>query len=169
MTNIIQCPSVAEIDFDWWHRQYGIDCVLFDVDGTLAAYSEHCVPLGHIEALNRARSAGIAAFGLVTNARPRHKPRICHVASQVGANAYCMPAKLRHSKPSIYMIDQILDTLDIAPDRVGFVGDKLVDVLAATRAKLACAIWVERLGPRDNMLDRLLYRPVEPIIKHLMR
>lgn len=156
---------MTAIDFARWHVDCGIKCVLFDIDGTLTVHASTCVNEDIICALDQARRDGVVWIGLVTNTRPRNELRVSLIASQVGARTYHLPRRWCHSKPSSYMILRALKTLGVEPDRAAFVGDKVVDILAAKRAGLARVVWVDRLGTGDHVFDRLVYRRIEPFLK----
>ncbi len=162
-------PGVAVIDFAAWHKQYGVRAVLFDIEGTLTPWADHRVDEVIALALKRARKAGIEHYGLVSNMNARHVARAAKVAEQINATTYHVPLARGERKPSPAMLRIALAKLEIPPEAAGFVGDKLVDVLAAHRAGAARVAWVSRLGSADHPLDRFLYRPAERLLKWLIR
>lgn len=169
-TSRLEKPSsLTEIDFTAWHNTHGIAYVLFDVEGTLTPWAEHLVEQETMDALARAKAAGIKEFGLVSNMNSRHKRRLQSVARQIGAKTYQLPIQTHERKPSPYMIRTALADLGAKPANTGFVGDKLVDVITAKRAGLARTAWVKRWGTADHILDKLVYRPLEPLLKRLVR
>lgn len=161
--------GVASIDFAAWHKEHGIRAVLFDIDGTLAPWNDPTVDVEVKAALEYARKSGVAHVGLVSNMNPKHVERLAAVAKQVNASTYHVPGTPSERKPSPAMIHAALKKLDVAPKEAGFVGDKVVDVLAARRAGVARIAWVQRLGSADHPLDKLLYRPAERLLKWIIR
>jgi len=162
-------PGVTAIDFAAWHKQYGIRAVLFDIEGTLTPWADPQVDNEVASALRRARKSGIVQVGLVSNMRPRHSARAAAVANQIDAATYHVPLMLADRKPSPAMVYAALSKLDVPAREVAFVGDKLVDVLAAHRAGIARVAWVDRLGSADHPLEKVFYRPLERAIKWTIR
>lgn len=162
-------PSVLEIDFAAW-REYGITCVLLDVDSTITPWLETTVGQKIIEKLTSARHAGITHIALVTNSNKRNIERIASIAKQIGADAYFLPQSFRERKPRPSLIRQAMETLDLPPNQIAMVGDKYgTDMLAAKRAGVARAAWVNRLGDADHPYDRYVRRPVEKMIRHVQQ
>jgi HAD superfamily phosphatase (TIGR01668 family) len=161
--------GVSSIDFASWHKEHGIRAVLFDIDGTVAPWNDARVDEAVKLALQHARTTGITHIGLVSNMSHRRTERLMAVVEQTGASTYHVPHNRHERKPSPAMIHAAFRAIDASPGETGFVGDKLIDVVAARRAGVARVAWVERLGVADHPLDRILYRPVERIIKWLIR
>jgi CDP-diacylglycerol--glycerol-3-phosphate 3-phosphatidyltransferase len=161
-------PGVASIDFAAWHRQYGVRAVLFDIEGTLTPWADPQVEERVAIAIKQARKAGITHIGLVSNMHPRHGARAEAVAAQVGADAWFVPRARGERKPSPAMIHTALSGFGVSASDAAFVGDKLVDVLAARRARVTRAAWVDRLGTADHPFDRLVYRPLERLLKRAL-
>lgn len=161
-------PGVTAIDFAGWHDRRGICAVLFDIEGTLTPWADPKVDEAVAAALKHARKAGIEHYGLVSNMNARYAARAAAVAEQIGAGTYHVPLVCADRKPSPAMLRAALAKLDVRPEAAGFVGDKLVDVLAAHRAGVARVVWVDRLGSADHVLDKLFYRPAERLLKWLI-
>jgi len=159
--------GVQTIDFRRWHTEYGIDVVLFDVEGTLTEWRGTDVSDSIVEILRQAKKAGIAHIGLVSNMPHRHHDRMEIVAKQVGAETIHTPQFRHERKPSASMIRAALKNLDTAPEHVGFVGDKLIDALAGHRAGVARVAWVAMLPGNDHPFDRYVYRRLERWLKWL--
>jgi len=169
LTWLEYAPGVSSIDFAAWHKDYDIRAVLFDIDGTVAPWNDARVDEGVKAALKQARNAGIMHIGLVSNMSVRRMKRLLAVVEQTEASTYHVPNNRHERKPSPFMIHAALKKLDTKPQEAAFVGDKLLDVIAAQRAGIARVAWVERLGSADHPLDRLLYRPVERFLKWTIR
>lgn len=164
-TTIQLTDSVSTLDFKQWHDKHGIDTLLFDIEGTLTEWAKPEVDSVVIDKLRSARQHGIKYIGLVTNINPKYHQRVAAVAEQVGADIYRYPTSFFKRKPSGAMIRDCLRQLDSKPDRCGFVGDKLFDVMAARNARVKRMAWVSRYGSADQWFDRLIYRLVEPALK----
>lgn len=160
---------MGTIDFAAWNINHTITTILFDIDGTLAPWRSNAIESEIKEVLRHLRQNGITHIGLVTNMSARHEQKIKQMAQEVGADMYIFPRTWRWRKPSSQMIRAALDRLHTSPEKTAFVGDKIVDVMAARRAKLVRAAWVERLGTTDHFFDKYLYRPIEPVLKWLMK
>lgn len=161
--------GVADIDFKVWHEKYGITTVLFDVEGTLTEWADP--QLAHVveAALKKAKMAGIAHFGLVSNMSQRHVERLETVAKQIGAETYHVPTSSRERKPDAFMINAALNSLNVSPKECAFVGDKIVDVMAGKRAGVSKVAWVDRLGTADHPFDVFIYRHLEHLLKWFTR
>lgn len=160
---------ISTIDFAEWNTSHTITTILFDIDGTLAPWRSNAIENEIKEVLQRLRQNGITHIGLVTNMSARHEQKIKQMARVVGADMYIFPQTWRWRKPSSQMIRAALDRLHASPEKTAFVGDKIVDVIAARRAKLVRVAWVERLGTTDHFFDKYLYRLIEPVLKWLMK
>jgi HAD superfamily hydrolase (TIGR01662 family) len=161
--------GVTLIDFPTWHKTYGIDTVLFDIDGTLTPWNEEVVGAEVLLALKRAKKSGISKVGLVSNMRSKKLSRLAAIAEQIGAVTYHLPRRFRTRKPSAFMINVALQESQSERANTAFVGDKIVDVLAARRAGLKRVAWVERLGTSDHISDRVIYRPIEKLFMRILR
>lgn len=161
--------SVAQLDFAAWHKEYGITTMLFDIEGTLTQWADPNVDPAVKDALARAKKHGISHFGLVSNIHRRHAERVEKVARQIGAKTYHMPLSRQDRKPSPAMLKKALRALDASPEQTGFAGDKIVDVLAAYRAGVKRVAWVPRLGTADHPFDRWVYRPLESMLRFIVR
>jgi CDP-diacylglycerol--glycerol-3-phosphate 3-phosphatidyltransferase len=165
LTWLEHASGVAAIEFAAWHQAQGINTVLFDIDGTLTPWNVERVENVVVAAVGEAKRAGIVHVGLVSNMSVRRIARLASIAEQVGASTYHLPQHHSERKPSPVMIHAALTKIGGRPEEAAFVGDKIVDVLAAHRAGLARVAWVDRLGSTDHILDRLFYRPVERFAK----
>jgi HAD superfamily hydrolase (TIGR01662 family) len=161
--------GVVDIDFELWHKQYGITTVIFDVDGTLAPWLDPHVDPGVLKALKKARASGIQHFGIASNMSRRNSERLEAIAKRIGAETFHLPRSLRERKPSSFMIRTALRNLHIDPEHSAFVGDKIVDVISGRRAGVARVVWVSRLGKGDHFSDRWLYRPIEFLLKRFTK
>lgn len=167
-TVVEQYTQLSEIDFAKW-RAENVTCILFDIDGTLTSWRSDEVSQETLDALKKARKAGIRHIGLVSNMPLSRKMQSQAVAQQIEAATYQLSKNRLRRKPNPYMIRAALEELGMSQENTAFVGDKLIDVLAARQAGLRRAAWVEHLGKEDHPLDALLYRRVEPFIKWAMR
>jgi len=165
MPPIEHISSIHDIDFAAWHRDHGIDVVLFDVEGTLTEWSSRQIPDATIRCLEQARVDGIRHIGLVTNISPRKAKRVASLARQISADTYRYPTSLGVRKPSGAMIRDSLGELGVTPEHCAFVGDKIVDCLAGRNAHVARIAWVQRHGTADHWFDRLIYRPIERLVR----
>ena len=163
-----QALGVTELNFADWHDRCGITTVLFDIEGTLTPWRSSQVRPAVVAKLVLAKKQGITRFGIVSNMTARHASRAAAVAGQIGAQTYHVPLARQHRKPSSYMVEQALKQLGSSPDESGFVGDKIVDILAAHRAGLARVAWVRRLGAADHLFDKLVYRPFESLVRWII-
>lgn len=166
-TALEKYESLESIDFAAWHAQ-GIECVLFDAEGTLVSWRNDKIPAQIALSLQRARHSGIAHLALISNIPQRRRPQIEAIAAQMHATLYRIPERRGERKPSARMIQAALRDLNIPPASTAFVGDKWVDVFAARRAGLQRVAWVNRLGDNDHPFDRLVYRRVEPLVKWML-
>lgn len=159
--------GIITADLVSWAEQ-GITCLLCDIEGTLTPWGESAVEPAVLQKLAEARRAGIAKIGLITNIPPSKVAQIKAVAAAVQAEVYCFPLKHSERKPSSTMVQRAMGELGVLPEHTAMIGDKLVDVLAAQRAQVNRVMWVKRLGEADNAFDKLLYRPIEPLLRRLM-
>lgn len=168
-TAIEHYKSLLEVNFETWRKQ-GITCILLDVDSTVAPWLGSTITPEMAHKLAQARKVGITHIGLVTNSRQKAAERIADIAQQCGADGYFLPGRLKERKPSPSLIRKALEQFGVKPEQAAMAGDKYTaDVLAAKRAGLAKAAWVDRLGKEDLLLDRLIRRPAETPIKMLHR
>lgn len=166
-TTIEHYESLLEVNFRTWRKQ-GITCVLLDVDSTVAPWLGSVITPEMARKLAQARKIGIMHIGLVTNSRQKAAERIADIAQQCGADGYFLPGRFKERKPSPSLINKALAQFAAKPEQAAMVGDKYTaDVIAAKRAGLAKAAWVDRLGKEDLLLDRLIRRPAEAPIKML--
>ena len=159
---------VTDIDLAALHKEYAITTALFDIDGTIAPWREQTVSPEIIAAITTAKLAGIKHIGLVTNMHRRNQARLEAIAKQLDIQVYILPLRRQERKPSPRMIFAALKQLGSEPGHTVFIGDKVVDVIAGRKARLARVIWVSRLGNSDHLLDKLVYRPIEPLLKWLI-
>ncbi len=164
-TTIEHADSVPAIDFAAWHRQHAISTVLFDIEGTITQWADPVVDPKVVAALRQARKSGIRYVGLVTNINSKHKARVAEVAQQIGADTIRYPTSFGMRKPSGKMIISSLDELGVDASKCGFVGDKIVDILAARNAGVARVAWVQRHGTADHWFDRFIYRHIEKLFR----
>lgn len=162
-------PSLIEIDFVAWRSQ-GITCLLLDVDSTLTSWLGANVEPGIVKKLQQARQIGVDHIGLVTNSRTSASKRIEEIARQCGADSYFLPARFTERKPSPSLIRNAMEHFGATPGQTALVGDKYTaDIIAAKRAGIAKAAWVDRLGSADLIFDRILRRPIETPLKLIYR
>ena len=153
--------SVCQIDFAGL-RESGIDCVLFDAEGTITPYGKSEVPIQIQECI---KNSGMQKVGLVTNINKREVSRVKEIANQINATTFQHPKAWRDRKPSPLMLQNCMRTLRSRPEKTVMVGDKLVDVSAARRAGLSTVFWVRRHGKEDHWYDTLIYRPFEKLAR----
>lgn len=165
MTVLQHAASVVAIDFAEWHREHGITALLFDIEGTITEWNDPGVEQQIIDHLALARASGIEHIGIVTNINAKHAARVEQVAASIAADTFRFPTSFFERKPSGRMIRSILHELSTSPQACGFIGDKLVDVLAARNAGVARVAWVERHGTADQWFDRSVYRRLEPLLR----
>ncbi|HEY2003622.1 MAG TPA: HAD-IIIA family hydrolase [Candidatus Saccharimonadia bacterium] len=161
-------PAVTDINFRAWHDEFGIRAVLFDVDGTLAPWGSAHVSTDVVEAVEKARSAGITNIGLVSNMSARQMGRIEAIARTLKLKIYRIPSKIHERKPSPAMVHAAMKDMRVEGSGCAFIGDKLVDVVAGKRAGVRRIAWVNRLGTEDHPIDKMLYRPIEYIFKRML-
>ncbi len=159
--------GIDDIDFAAWHENYGINCLLCDIEGTLSPWKGEEVSEEIIAALQSAQRAGITKLGLITNIRPKEESRVKRIAEVVGADIYCLPRNSKQRKPHSFMLTKAMNHLQVTPEQTAVIGDKFVDVMAGRRAGVVRIGWVERLGSVDHPFDRLVYRRAEPFLKWL--
>jgi len=166
-THIEQHARLGDIDFAEWNHIEDITCVLFDIEGTLVPWRDTKIPKSVRAVLHSAKAAGISKFGLVSNISPDNKAQAQAVAKQLGIT-YQLPRRRAQRKPNPYMIHAAMRELGLPAAKTAFVGDKLIDVIAAQRAGVKRVAWVKHLGTADHPFDALVYRRIEPFIKWLM-
>ena len=164
-TTIEHVDRVPSIDFAAWHNQHGITTVLFDIEGTITEWADPAVDPAVITALQTARANGIQHLGLVTNINSKHKDRVTEVAQQIQADTMRYPISFGMRKPSGKMITSSLDELGVDPRSCAFVGDKIVDIMAARNAGVNRVAWVQRHGTADHWFDRFVYRHIEKLFR----
>ncbi len=160
-TQVISIAGVLDIDFAALKND-GIECVLFDIEGTIAPWNTSDVSK---EIITHVAAANMPAICIVSNISKKHAERVSQIADKLGAKTYCFPETKKQRKPSPYMILKCLEACGVDPEKAVMVGDKLFDVLAAKRAGLRTVYWVDRLGLQDHWFDRYIYRRLEPILK----
>lgn len=158
--------GVSTAPFARWHDEYGVDCLLFDVDGTLVPLGSDEVPHEIVARLVAAREQNLYRWlGLVT-----HNPDpdvIRAVAEQVGSDAEfaprnMLPHKVLDRKPRPTMVHMALGEFGVGPSQTAIIGDKhSKDVRAGVRAGLAVVAWTDRLGDARNVVARGYERLVE--------
>ncbi len=162
-------PGVMEIDFKKWHDDYGVTTVLFDIEGTIAEYSQHEVSVDMAKVIKELHMVGISNVGIVTNILRRDSARVEKIAKQLDIALFRYPAGILDRKPSRTMARSILAEMDVKPSEAAFVGDKIVDVLVGARLKMPRVAWVDRLGKADHIVEKHAYRPIEKILKLFVR
>ncbi len=160
-TQVCVASSVIDVDFEQW-KQRGIECVLFDIEGTLTAWGAQALSddvVGHI------KHARLPKIGIITNINRSHLARVQAIAAQLGARDWQLPLSKKDRKPSPNMILKSLEQLKATPEKTIMIGDKLLDVVAARRAGVQAVIWVNKYGEGDHWFDALVYRRVEQLLK----
>lgn len=163
-TKITHAQSVSAIDFVKLKRD-GIECLLFDIEGTLTPWGGSAVPE---EIRCQILEAGIKKIGIVSNMPAKYKTRADSVGSQIGADIVMVPLNARMRKPHSVMVEACLQHLSVKAEQTAFVGDKLIDALTAKNANLREMIWVDVMPGPDHWFDRYVYRSVEPFIKRFI-
>lgn len=164
MASIVECvPGVEQIPFAQWHEA-GVQCLLFDMDGTLNPYGSVVVPQEIIDTLVTSRERDLyKALGIVTHNKDHSA--IKKVAKQVGADSYFSPNRWSDRKPRPVLIELALTEFGFEPSETGMTGDKFTaDVRAGVKAGVSRIAWVDRLGATDAIGDRVLRRPYEDIV-----
>ena len=162
-------PGVMDIDFKQWHDVYDVRAVLFDIEGTLAEYSQREVSEEMAAVIAGLASIGIDHVGIVTNIRSREAARVEAIARQLGVELYRYPTGLHDRKPHRVMARALLEEMGFDPTHAAFVGDKIVDVLVGARLDMPRVAWVDRLGTADHIVEKHGYRPIEKLLKKFVR
>jgi len=165
--HVVLTTSVTNIDFADWHRR-NIDCLLLDIEGTILPWKTQAVPAEIVEALKKARQAGIREIGVISNISRKDEARVRAICKQINVEHYWIPQTRRARKPNTAMLKHAMQHFHAKPSEVAYVGDKFVDVIAGKRAHVAAIVWVRRLGKADHPLDYWLYRPLEPLIRQFV-
>jgi HAD superfamily phosphatase (TIGR01668 family) len=168
--NVVKCyPTIADIDFEAWHKEAGVICVVTDMEGTLVEYGESTVYPEAIAALNKARDAGyISMLGIFTH--NKNEDTLKSVVQQIEADACYIPASKKTRKPNPSMLYRAMSDFGVAPQQTGVIGDKLTaDIKAGMRAGVARIAWVDRYGRSDHIGDRLFRRPYEAPTKAMIK
>ncbi len=162
-TTVHLVRSVLDVDLQEL-SQAGVECALFDIEGTIAEWGGSVV---HEQTRVHIERSGITKLGIVSNVHRTHADRAQRVATQIAASSCQYPATFMQRKPSAYMPRAAMQELGVLPDQTVFFGDKILDVLAARRAGVRTVYWVDKLGAPDQWYDTYVYRRVEPWLKRL--
>lgn len=157
----IECVDhVGEVDFGAW-REAGVQCLLLDVEGTLAPYGSPEVDADVRASIQDARRVGMRVIGLVSN--KTDLGFLGEVADQVGADGIFTPRTRAERKPRPDMLVRAMYELgEFRPCQTGMIGDKYTaDVKAGLNAEVAKIAWTKRLGSTDHWGDRFFRRPYE--------
>lgn len=158
---VVTQPSVLDINFDDL-RARGVNCVLFDAEGTLTPWGGSVVSEDIRHAV---KAAGIKKIGIISNMHREHIKRAEAIGAQVNASSVMVPLRWRTRKPSAFLVHASLRRLNSTPEHTVLIGDKLIDVLTAKNAGLAGAVWLDVLPGPDHWFDRNVYRKIEPRLK----
>ncbi len=116
---------VEDIDLERWY-QAGVRGVILDVDDTLTTKDSPCVAAAVLDWLQRTEQQGFACIIVSNNRYPEH---IEHVSKRLG-----IPAIARARKPRSNGFRWALKELDLPPEQVVVVGDRiLTDILGGAR------------------------------------
>ena len=162
-TVVEHAASVLDIDFKSLRRA-GVECVIFDLEGTVTEWRGTDVAA---EVRRHIKELGITKIGVATNMHHSRGAEVEKLARQLGAGSFQFPRARGDRKPAATMLEACMAELKARPEQTVMVGDKLLDVLAAKKAGVGRAIWVEKFGRVDHWFDRLVYRKIEPFLKRL--
>ena len=165
MTKTEKYSSVTKIDFAQWRKE-GIECVIFDIEGTIAVWGTESVPDDIKRHIKRSK---IKKIGIATNLNIKHKEKVANFANQIGAKSYQLPRFRAERKPKGRMLRSCIRELGSTHEKTAMVGDKLLDIMAAKSADVNRVAWIDRYGDQDHWFDKLIYRHLEPIIKKLVK
>ncbi len=167
MARLDVVDAVTDINLQEWHMQGGVECLLLDVEGTVAPYGSTEVDPGVLRKLEAARESGyISVVGLVSN--KTDLGFLNEVGDQVAADGIFIPLERSERKPSPTLVERAMRELEQTKDTTGMAGDKYTaDVKAAMAAELTRIAWNGRLGTTDHLGDRLLRRPYEAVMCRL--
>lgn len=159
--------NVTDIDFEKWAAE-GVTTLLSDVEACLGETgSEELIP-EHVEALERAKRAGIPNLALQTNLRVQsQEERNLLVAwqDQTGADIVLTPLEAKERKPGPYMSYKAMQFFGLDPQadgaQVGVIGDKAsADMRAGYFIGAEHRAWTRPFGDQ-HIGDRLIRGPFE--------
>ena len=153
--------SVEDIDLDALAAR-GIEGLLIDVDNTLIP---HGVPDLSPERMDWAeRAVGRFRVCLVSNSLTGKRMR--KLAGALGIPGIAVWHWDR--KPFTGGVRRAMRLIGTTPENTAMIGDQVMtDILAGNRAGLH-TIWVKQIGQTENLLTRLIHRPLEAcIVKRL--
>lgn len=146
--------SVFTIDYDIL-RSKGYDCLLFDVDNTLAPDGGPIAP--EISSLFKNLAARGFRIVLISNGSPE---RVAPFGSKAGVKYI-----YRAGKPGTGGIKKALKSCRAKSGKTVLVGDQIFsDILAANRAGIASCL-VRPVDPDEPWIVRIK-RPLEKIVRH---
>lgn len=132
--------------------QRGVQGVLFDVDNTLLAPRHHTVAPELVEHLLRERErSGVRRWALASNTLRD----LSLIASALGAET--MKASRRLRKPRLAYFRAALDLLELRPEQVVMIGDRIVHDIAPPARLGMHTVLVRPMAP-DQLVDFLFLR-----------
>ena len=152
--------------------------VCLDIDGPITDYHAPSVPERSVERLQSYNETGLLTF-IISNC---HDERVTEVHRLFGplVTGVLTPGDAvdpadprdrpgRHIKPSPDMLDVVAQRYGLASRELLMVGDQLFkDVLSARRAG-AASVLVPREGSRDHLGVRIFQRPLEAVLRAMLR
>jgi uncharacterized protein len=141
-------------------KKVGVRFVAFDADSTLLEYRGKKVSDETIAFLEQQRKF----FEKVCIASNRVIHDLEPVAESIGAGL--VQAERLQRKPKRQFYQRVINHFGAKPEEIVMIGDKLVaDMYGAKRIGMV-TVWVERMGERDSIWDRLL--KVRSVEKRMM-
>ncbi|AGY58556.1 YqeG family HAD IIIA-type phosphatase [Gloeobacter kilaueensis] len=151
--DLIVAGPVSELSFEWLKQRHVAGLIL-DLDDTLLALGEQIVNTKVMDWVARAR----LEFNLWIVSNNPNRPFIESIALSLS-----LPYVNRAAKPSRRALRRVLEEMQLLPEQVAIVGDRLLtDVLAGNRLGLVTVL-VEPPGPSRILRGRLL-RAVERLV-----
>lgn len=133
---------VEDIELERW-RQDGIRGVILDVDDTLTTHNSPRVTAAVLNWLKHTQQQGFACIIVSNNRYPEH---IEHISRRLG-----IPAIARARKPRANGFRWALKELDLPPEQVVVVGDRLLtDILGGARMGMKTCL----VAPVSKVLSR---------------
>lgn len=133
---------VEDIDLERWHQD-GIQGVILDVDDTLTTKNSPRVAAAVLNWLKLTEQQGFACIIVSNNHYPEH---IAHISQRLG-----IPAIARARKPLSNGFRWALKELDLPPEQVVVVGDRLLtDILGGARMGMKTCL----VAPVSKVLSR---------------
>jgi uncharacterized protein len=141
--------SLQDINFEEL-KKAGVRFIAFDADSTLLEYRGKAVSAETIDLLKREKKhfdgVCIASNRIIHDLEP--------IAESIGAGL--VQAKRLTRKPKKQFFQRVIKHFGAKPAEIAMIGDKLVaDMYGAKRSGFV-TVWVQRMGEKDSILDRVL-------------